>query len=329
MPLVANYPKPDHSWHLSAFAWLGLAASFAPTLHELLGHAPAPLHYGGLAMFWVLYAIGAVSIFYPRPWGLVVLRLGSILALLAAIAIVVAADGLPFSLGLLSVLAVAATAALQFLPAVGDRQMDGASYPGERRFGLRAPREAIAGIVIAGLVPSVCLASILLALGAGGSLRWIAIVLGALTLWPSWLMLRQLLLLSRRWLIFAPRAIVVHDPYSLSEPISIPLSRVLDLSAAPAAPAAPATLDTNELLDLRAGYGGPWLQMLTDRPFEPSKARQLPARLASLKEPIPAEALGVAWPITCLSTCLDTARRIGLPTRGSAFKLLEDGSLVD
>jgi hypothetical protein len=110
-----------------------------------------------------------------------------------------------------------------FSPIFGEWCVNGPAYPNERRHLLRTPGPGIAGalgmvlawnVVVAGL----CAGPLLLA-----ARQWIAgAVLTALGWALASLFLRSLYGLSRRWLVFVPAGVVVHDPVALRDPVLFP-----------------------------------------------------------------------------------------------------------
>jgi hypothetical protein len=120
-----------------------------------------------------------------------------------------------------------------FLPVVADAFVDGSSYGPERRFGLRLPANVLLGpvevawaVVAGGLVTGpLLLAARQWAAGA------LALVVGAPLVW---LAVRALHQLSRRWLVFVPAGLVVHDPLALREPVLFPKRTVRGIGAATA-----------------------------------------------------------------------------------------------
>jgi len=319
MSLDADFPRPRPTWVVAAAAWVGLALTFAPALSPALANASAPLRIGGDVAFWALYLMGAVAIFVPRPLGLVVLRLGAWMLVVAGIVLGVAATGTQLGWRILAPASALVVFVLQMLPSVGDREMDGASYPGERRFGLRFPREAAGGVMLAVFIPTFAVADLLVALGASGFVRIVcatgAVVFGA----ASYFALRQLHLLARRAMVFTPRNLVALDPYRLSQALAIPYGHLTDLAPVEGGRISPDDAHsgpTKGLLDLRSGWSGPWVQILCDEMSEPPAPRELPVRLASMAPEVPKIAVGVAAPVTDLERFLQTGSAKGLPVTG-------------
>lgn len=315
MNLRAGFPAPNRIWVVAALAWVGLGLTFAPALALAVAGDAAPLRIGAQVCFWALFLVGTVAVFVPRPSGLVALRLGGWLIAVAGIVLAAATD-LPVVWRTLACLSGVYDVVLQMTPGVGDRQMDGASYPGERRFGFRFPREAFGGIVLAVAVPTVASVCLVAALATAGGVRVFvavaAVLLGAASI-PA---IRQLVLLARRWLILAPRTMIVHDPYRLSQPFAIPYGHITDVAAVEGAHGAADPDDTKGLLDLRSGWQGTWIQTLHDEIAEPPQPRPLPARFERLRPVVPKIVIGTAWPVTDVARCLQACDVKGLPVAG-------------
>lgn len=310
MSLRTDYPRPGRAWIVAALAWVALGPLFGPALTDAVRTAPAPLRAGAPAVFYVVLAAGIVAVFVPRPWGAVVLRLGAWLVAVAGVAVALAPGVAPVWRAV-AVGAGAVDLALQLVPAVGDRLMDGGSYPGERRLGFRFPREAAVGVVLAVAVPTFALAALAAAGATTGGVRIglaaIALVLAGASV-PA---VNQLGLLAKRWMILTPRTMVAHDPYRLSQPFAIPYGHITDVSAVEGGGSDPD--DTKGLLDLRSGWRGTWLQTLHDDVAEPPQPRQLPARFERLRPVVPRYVIGIGWPVTDPGLCLRACATKDLP----------------
>jgi hypothetical protein len=193
--------------------WAALPFTVGPTLAAWLEGASRPVQLVASGGLWAGWALGTVATFVPLPVALTTIRVLSPGALAVALAAAVA--GHPSAL---AVAWAAVACAWTFAPSLGSRCVNGPAYPNERRFLLRAP-----GTVLRG--PLVLAWALGLAGAAAGPLllaahRW---VLGGVALaagWPAaWLLLRSLHNLSRRWTVFVPAGMVLHDPLTLVDPV--------------------------------------------------------------------------------------------------------------
>ncbi|MDP9071357.1 MAG: hypothetical protein M3N68_08750, partial [Actinomycetota bacterium] len=147
-----------------------------------------------------------------------------------AVAVVAAAGDHASALGVGS---AALALVLAFLPETGIVFVNGAAYPNERRFPLRVP-----GPLLFGPLPLAW--ALALAAPAAGALllaegRWLAgaVVLAA-ALPVAALLLRALHGLSRRWVVFVPAGVVLHDPIGLVDPVLFRRPLIEALRPAPA-----------------------------------------------------------------------------------------------
>jgi hypothetical protein len=313
VPARTAAPRRSPVWVVHAVAWIGLAATLLPVVTDVVADASAPWRTAALVAFWALWAAGVVAIAVPRPWGLVVLRLGGMLMLEAAV--MSAAAGAVAGVRAASAVAVAAGACMLACAAeVGDRMIDGSSYPGERRFAMRMPGDAVVGVVVAVALPAVALATVVAVAVTDGAVRVVAVVVAVLCTLGTALTFRSLVLLAKRWLVLAPRAVAVVDPHLLADAMMIPLQRIVDVSTATP------DVSSDALLDVRAGRGGVWVQLLTDELCDAPAARPLPARLAGLRPPVPAQVIGVALPLSLPAHAVAVLAATGLPTGTELFE---------
>lgn len=301
--------RPSPVWVLAAIAWVALPFTFGPGL-EGSDSWPRALVTVCEVLLGILWLAGVVAWVIPRPVHLVTLRLGGLLLLEGGLAIL-AFGSAPAPVRAGAAAAGAYTFGLCLVVSVGDRMVDGASYPGERRFAFRAPLEAAPGIAVACLVPSASLCALVLALTAESpALRWSAAAVTVLLVPAAWFTSRQLHMLGQRCLVFAPRAMAIVDPYLLSDPIAVPLPRIVDVTAARGSPA-----DT--VLDLRAGARGRWVQILWDQEVDVPGPRRLPANVSRTRPALASRAIGVAAPLSAARIFVSVCAEMELPTEGS------------
>jgi hypothetical protein len=249
----------DGAW-LARIAWFALPVAVGPALASALGDVSGPVQVVAATLAWTAWGTGLVAVLVPRTVGLTALRVGGPGALAVALWAAAAGD----DVGLVAVVAVAwaaATAALVlFVPSVADAFVDGSSYGPERRFVLRLPANLLLGpvelawVAVAG---GVVAGPLLLA-----ARQWLAGVLALAVGAPLvWLGLRALHQLSRRWLVFVPAGLVVHDPLALREPVLFPKRSIRGIGAASADSEGAAT-------DVSGRALGLVLELRLDTPFE-------------------------------------------------------------
>jgi hypothetical protein len=214
--------------------WLALPLTLGPAIAHGLDATSTPVQIVGAALAWLGWGATLVALLVPRSVSLTVVRIGAPAALAAA-AWASARSGM----GPVEVVGLAwsaaVTALVLFGPAITDAFVDGSSYGPERRMALRVPGTLLLGpveLAWAVAVASVTAGPLLLAAKA-----WIAgaiaLVLGAVAL-PF--CVRALHRLSRRWMVFVPVGVVLHDPVLIGEALLFPRQMVRALG--------PATQDT-------------------------------------------------------------------------------------
>ena len=210
-----------------------------------------------------------VATLVPTTISLTALRIAAPSAVVAAGA-ALAAGGAAVTavVGLVAALC-AALAALA--PETAEAFVDGSSYGDERRLPLRAPVPLLAGpaeLAWLAVVGGICAGPLLLA-----ARQWVpgvvALAAGVpLAVWGG----RVLHILARRWLVFVPTGVVVHDQLTLIDPILLPRGVVRSLGPAPA--------DT-DAVDLTGGASGLAVEVRLTEPVSvlPVAARGEPAEL--------------------------------------------------
>jgi hypothetical protein len=124
-----------------------------------------------------------------------------------------------------------AAAGLSLTAAVGDLFVDGASYGTERRFLLRVPGPLLFGPLEAAWVAAVAgaITGPILLLHESWTAGALATVVG----WPvAVVAVRAIHALHRRWIVFVPAGLVVHDHSALQEPVLVPRNHLRSLAPA-------------------------------------------------------------------------------------------------
>jgi hypothetical protein len=205
------------AWPLRVL-WLPLpvtaGAAFAAALHDTDDPYRIVVSIG----LWVVWAATLLATLVPLPATLTVVRIvmpasaaGVAWALVASEADPAGVVGLVLAL-LASVVAV--------LGVTGDLFVDGASYGAERRFGLRVPVAVLLGpveVTWVAVVAACTIGPLLLA-----NEQWLAGGLAVLVGIPvAFAGGRAIHGLHRRWLVFVPAGVVVHDLATLQDPVLI------------------------------------------------------------------------------------------------------------
>jgi hypothetical protein len=213
-------------------AWALLAVASGPALGGALDARSRPVQVVAAVALWCGWAAVMAALLVPRASSLTVLRLAAPAPLVTAIVAAIAGPaGADDAVAVAAGVAVAAAAAL---PATADAFVDGSSYGSERRFALRTPPPLLLGAApLAWLLSVAVPAAAALLLAAG---EWIAGgVAGVASVGGVALGVPAFHRLSRRWLVFVPAGLVVHDHLALADPVLLRRATIVGVAPAPAA----------------------------------------------------------------------------------------------
>jgi hypothetical protein len=215
--------------------WLALPVLMGPALGDALDDASRPVQVVASTGLWLGWAAVLVATLVPTTVSLTGLRVAAPAAVVAALAAVVSEGGSAATVVGLAGALVAALAV--FWPGTGEAFVAGSSYGDERRMPLRVPGPLLAGpLVLVWVAAAAGVAAGPLLLAAG---QWIAGVAVLAVGFPvAAAAIRSLHTLARRWLVFVPNGVVVHDPLALAEPVLLRRADVRSFGPAPADTAA-------------------------------------------------------------------------------------------
>ena len=166
----------------------------------------------GTCLAWLVWGAIVIASFVTHPITLTLLRIGT--PVVSSFLIVVAATQGASSLQIISAAVGMAILLLSFSAELGGVYVQASAYGDEKRFALRPPVVLVAPVVIATLVVDVSIISAPLLLAEN---NWLA---AASALFGSIISVKYLIprihKLSRRWLVFVPAGLVVHDEIVLS-----------------------------------------------------------------------------------------------------------------
>ena len=211
--------------------WFFLPVLLGPAVGDALDDASRPVQLVASIGLWIGWAVVLVAALVPSTVSLTALRVAAPAAVMAAVAAVVA-DG-PSAAAVVGLVGSLVAALAAFWPGTGEAFVAGSSYGDERRMPLRVPGPLLAG-------PLVLLWAVAVAGVAAGPLllaarQWLAGALAlAIGLPAAAVAVRSLHTLSRRWLVFVPNGVVVHDPLALAEPVLLRRGDVRSFGPAPA-----------------------------------------------------------------------------------------------
>lgn len=227
-------------------AWAVLPVTTGAALANRLDGWETATRTTASILLWVAWAAVAVATVAPTPASLAVVRVGTAAGAFVA-AIAVAYDASPAA-AILPLLAVG----LASRPEVAEWFVNGPAYANERRFPLRTPGALLLGpLWIAGIVVVAGPVGGVLLVAAGEPLAGVVVL--ALGAPAAYFAGRALFGLTRRWLVFVPAGVVLHDPMSLTDPVLFERKLIETMRAAPA---------TTDSLDLTMGALGLALELV-------------------------------------------------------------------
>lgn len=212
-------------------AWAILPLAVGPALGAALDERARAIALAGSGLAWGLWAVVLVAVLVPRAMSLTALRIAAPLALGAANWAAVA--GPQDASDVVGVTWAAITALVAFAPTTGDCFINGSSYGDERRLPLRPP-----GALLFGPLELTWAATVAAPLGVPLLLaaeQWVAAGSLAVVGIPATVLgVRALHGLSRRWIVFVPAGVVLHDLHAMVDPVLFPRRAIGRLGPAPA-----------------------------------------------------------------------------------------------
>lgn len=225
-------------------AWTALPLVAGPGISGLATGRSTAVALVLQIVLWGGWGAGLVALLVPHPLSLTVLRL-----LVPALLVVALIELASPERSVANVMALAAAVVVGlgvYSPHTADTMVDGASYGHELRLCLRTPLALWAGpLPLAATVLWLGIVTGPLLLAAR---QWVFGTATAVIGWAAAAVVApKLHALARRWLVFVPTGMVLHDHSLLSEPVLFPRPRIRLLS--------PARPDTTAV-DLTAGAAG-------------------------------------------------------------------------
>lgn len=211
-------PVPQLSLWLTRLAWLGVAIVGGRAVGEALDAHSRVVQVTGTAAAWVGWSLGVGALALTAVATLTLAR--TVIPASLIVAVWALADRADVASGIALLTPAVAATALAGSAEFGRCYIQASAYGDEERFGLRPPIGYLVASIGTWLVTAVALIAAPLAV-AGRA--WIvaavcAVVGGAgLALLP-----KRWHQLSRRWLVFVPAGVVVHDPVVLGDTLMMP-----------------------------------------------------------------------------------------------------------
>lgn len=181
---------------------------------------------------WLVWAVALGASLVLHPISLTLVRVVAPAAVVAS-AWTLLRDGVGPLAGPAALAGALLATVLAFLPETGIAFVNGPAYPNERRFPLRVPGPLLLGPLPLAWVLTVGLPTAAILLLA--SERWVPGLLAAVGAGGAvWFLGRALHGLSRRWVVYVPAGLVVHDPLSLVDPVLFPKMKIAAIDVAEA-----------------------------------------------------------------------------------------------
>ena len=229
-------------------AWLAIAA----LPHSISSSGASPI---GPWLAWGVWAIVALAVLVPHPLSLVTARLLTPLLALHAGVTILQDSTLRWGAALALFLMITVCAAT-FTARYGSVHAQAAAYGHERRHLLRPPMAVLAPLLLVWLI-----AAAFGALAVHGERLAVSLSATALLVALTSFMLRRALVLSRRWLVFVPAGIAVHDPLLLRDTFMVRSHDVRTLHEAKS---------TTEAFDVTGTTWGTPLELVLSHPHDVS-----------------------------------------------------------
>ncbi|HUP85147.1 MAG TPA: hypothetical protein VM143_05705 [Acidimicrobiales bacterium] len=219
-----------HPWVVRA-AWAVLPFAAGPAFADALDARSVPVRTVASVGLWLVWGVALCGSLVLHPIALTLLRVVAPAAVASAGWAAAQRD-----VGASGAFAVAITLvalSLVFLPETGVAFVNGPAYPNERRFPLRVPGPLLFGpLVVAWVLTAGIPIAALLLLSAR---QWIAGgIAGTVGAAAVFFLGRALHGLSRRWVVFVPAGLVLHDPMTLVDPVLFPKLKIAGVEIAAA-----------------------------------------------------------------------------------------------
>ncbi len=235
--------------------WAAMALVAGPVLADgLQGTSPAWRSTASIGL-WALWAAVMVGVMVAHPMTLVLVRLAMLSAVVALVW--AGAGGADWGEVALVAAITGGAAAVALSAPVGQVFVNGISYGDEVRLLLRPPAVLLAGPLPAAAIVSVggVVSGPLLLAGE----RWwlggaVTVIGGVMAVFG----MRSLHSLTRRWLVFVPAGVVLHDHLAVQDPVLLRRRAVSGVE--------PATHGSGAL-DLSQGAAGLILEMTMSQPI--------------------------------------------------------------
>ena len=209
----------------------------------------------GTALAWAVWGVVVIASYISHPITLTVLRIGT--PVVASFMIFVAVTQGFSGSQIISAAVSVAVLLLSFSAEIGAIYVQASAYGDEKRFALRPPVVLVAPILLSALVADLSILGLPMLVAAK---NWSVAAVALIGFFVSGkYLLPSIHLLSRRWLVFVPAGIVVHDEVVLSINLMIRKQELLQIKLA---------RDNSAATDLSALTWGVPLEFSFNKPLD-------------------------------------------------------------
>lgn len=243
--------------HLLLRVSVGCLPFIGAGVGELLDDRSASVQITGTTVAWVVWGAVVIASFISHPITLTVLRIGTpvVAAFIVFIAVTQGSSGSQIIGAAVGV----AILLLSFSAEIGGIYVQASAYGDEKRFALRPPVVLIAPVLLSVLIADLSILGLPMLVAAK---NWAVAIIALIGFFISVkYLLPRIHLLSRRWLVFVPAGIVVHDEIVLSINLMIRKQDLLQMRLA---------RDNSAAADLSALTWGVPLELSFNKPLDVS-----------------------------------------------------------
>lgn len=238
--------------------WIVVPLVLGRPVDAALDDVSDPVRWTASVGLWVAWLVGVLALLVPHPVALTALRIVAPATIVVATAAAVGGEADPVGIALSLAVAAGSLSA-----PIGEIMVQGAAYGDEARLPLRPPVVLLAGpipLVWAVVVAGITSGPLLLA-----ARQWVAgAVVTAVGLALAVFGIRALHVLSRRWLVFVPAGVVLHDPMSTADPFLCRRATMAGFGPVPAG----VDLERLSSLDATRGAAGVVLAVRMNEPVQ-------------------------------------------------------------
>lgn len=243
--------------HLLLRVSVGCLPFIGAGVGELLDDRSAPVQITGTAVAWVVWGAVVIASFISHPITLTVLRIGT--PVVAGFIVFVAVTQGSSGSQIIGAAVGVAILLLSFSAEIGGIYVQASAYGDEKRFALRPPVVLIAPVSLSVLLADLSILGLPMLVAAK---NWAVAIIALIGFFISVkYLLPRIHLLSRRWLVFVPAGIVVHDEIVLSINLMIRKQDLLQMQLA---------RDNSAAADLSALTWGVPLELSFNKPLDVS-----------------------------------------------------------